>query len=66
LNQCCEILVENKLQNQEKYFGRTKDMTPVIFDSETCKIGEIINVKINSYNLKNLFGFHIVNKNKAA
>ena len=25
----CEVLVENKSNNQEKYFGRTKYMTPV-------------------------------------
>jgi len=66
LNQYCEVLVENKLDNQEKYFGRTKYMTPVIFDSEKCKFGEIINIKINSYNQKNLFGSHKINKVIAA
>ena len=30
LQQYCEVLIENKLDNQEKYFGRTKFMTPVI------------------------------------
>ena len=37
LQQYCEVLIENKLNNQEKYFGRTKFMTPVIFESENCK-----------------------------
>ena len=66
LTQICEVLVENKLDNQEKYFGRTKYMLPVIFDAENCKIGELINVKINSFNQKNLFGIYENNKVKAA
>jgi len=35
----CEVLVENKLKNQTKYFGRTKYMTPVIFESDDCNPG---------------------------
>ena len=66
LNQNIEVLVENKLENQERYFGRTKHMIPVIFDSEKCKLGEIINIKITSFNKKNLFGFCDTNKFKAA
>ena len=62
----CEVLVENKLDNQEKYFGRTKYMNPVIFESNGCSAGELVNVKITSYNLNNLFGFHKNNKVKAA
>ena len=66
LQQNCEVLIENKLDNQEKYFGRTKFMTPVIFESENCKPGELVNVKITTFNQKNLFGFHKANKEKAA
>ena len=66
LNQHCEVLIENKLEKQGKYFGRTKYMTPVIFDAEKCKPGEIVNVKITSFNQKNLFGFYKTNKAKAA
>ena len=66
LMQYCEVLVENKLSNQSKYFGRTKCMTPVIFDSENCNPGELINIKITSFNQNNLFGFHKVDKVKAA
>ncbi len=66
LKQYCEVLIENKLDNQEKYFGRTKYMTPVIFDSNNCNPGELINVKITSFNQNNLFGFHKANKFKAA
>ena len=62
----CEVLVENKLNNQEKYFGRTKYMTPVIFDADSCKPGELINVKITSFNKKNLFGAYKTHKVEAA
>ncbi len=66
LQQNCEVLIENKLNNQEKYFGRTKHMTPVIFETDNCKIGELVNVKITSFNQKNLFGIYKTNKMKAA
>ena len=41
-------------------------MTPVIFDAEKCKPGEIVNVKITSFNQKNLFGFYKTNNANAA
>jgi len=62
----CEVLVENKLHNQERYFGRTKYMIPVIFETDSCSVGELVNVKITSFNQKNLFGVHKINKIKAA
>ena len=62
----CEVLIENKLKNQDQYFGRTKYMTPVIFSTDKGKPGELINVKITSFNQKNLFGFHKINNVKAA
>ena len=66
LEKNCEVLIERKLDRDEKYFGRTKDMNPVILNSNNCNAGELINVKINSFNQKNLFGTHLVNKIKAA
>jgi hypothetical protein len=41
-------------------------MTPVIFETDNCKPGELVNIKITSFNLKNLFGFHKTNKVEAA
>ena len=61
-----EVLVENKLKNQKNYFGRTKSMTPVIFESTSCKPGDLIQIEISSSNQNNLFGKHIINKFKAA
>ena len=66
LEQNCEVLNENKLKKQEKYFGRTKYMTPVIFEANNCELGDLINVKITSFNQKNLFGFYKNHKVKAA
>jgi len=66
LNKDCEVLVENKLDNQERFFGRTKYMNPVIFEANDCKIGDVVNAKITSFNQKNLFGFCNSNKEKVA
>jgi len=66
LDNYCEVLIENKLSDQNKYFGRTKYMIPVIIESDYCKIGELINVKISSFNQKNLFSFLKNKKVKAA
>jgi tRNA-2-methylthio-N6-dimethylallyladenosine synthase len=65
-NKYCEVLIENKFNGKEKYFGRTKFMTPVIFQSNNCTPGKLINVKITSFNKNSLFGFHIKNKTQAA
>tara|TARA_B100001123_G_scaffold266366_1_gene296536 strand:+ start:12 stop:1310 length:1299 start_codon:yes stop_codon:yes gene_type:complete len=66
LNQFCEVLIENKVNSGEKFFGRTRYMTPVIFESEKCNLGEIVDVKITSFNQKNLFGIHKTDTYKAA
>jgi len=66
LDKNCEVLIENKLHKQEKYFGRTHFMTPVIFDSEGCKPGQLVNVKITSFNQNNLFGIHYQNRKEKA
>ena len=66
MEQICEVLVENKLKEQEKYFGRTKSMIPVKFESNNCKPGDLVNVKITSFNQNTLFGYQQINKMKAA
>ena len=62
----CEVLIENKLDGKDQYFGRTQFMTPVIFQSNNCKVGELANVKITSFSQNNLFGVHYSNKAQAA
>ena len=66
LNKYCEVLVENKLKEGEKYFGRTKFMTPVKFESNTCRPGDLVNVKITSFNHSGLFGVSESRKVEAA
>ena len=61
-----EVLVENKLKNKISFFGRTRKMTPVIFESISCNPGDLIQVEIISSNQNNLFGKHRENKFKAA
>ena len=66
VNKYCEVLIENKVKNQNKFFGRTKNMVPVIFEAENCEPGKLLNIKINSYNRNNLFGTHEPDKTEAA
>lgn len=61
-----EVLVENKLKNQNSFFGRTRKMTSVIFESTSCNPGDLIRIEIISSNQNNLFGKHMINKFKAA
>ena len=62
----CEVMIENKFENESKYFGRTKFMTPVKFESDSSVSGELIKVKITSCNQNSLFGYYKENKDKAA
>ena len=41
-------------------------MTPVIIEANNCKPGELVNVKITSFNKKNLFGIYKTNKMKSS
>ena len=41
-------------------------MAPVILKKDNCKIGDLVNVNITSFNRKNLFGIYKTNKVKAA
>ena len=51
-----EVLVENKLKSQNKYFGRNIFLNSVIFDGEEKFIGKLVNVKIEKINRNTLFG----------
>ena len=56
INKSIDVLVENKLDGQDKFFGRNKYMNSVIFDGEDSDIGKNINVKIKEVNKNSLFG----------
>ncbi len=60
-----DILVENKLENQNKFFGRNKFLNSVIFDGNESHIGKLIKVNIEKSNQNSLFG-KVIDKMKAA
>ena len=51
-----EVLVENKMEKQNKLFGRNKYISPVIFDGNDSYIGKIVKVKVQTSNQNTLFG----------
>ena len=55
------VLVENKMKDGIKLFGRTEFMTPVIFDGNADCIGKVMQIEITNSNQNSLFG--ILNEN---
>ena len=56
INSSAKVLFENKLKDQDKYFGRDEYLNSVIVSSKTSLVGKIINIKIKSFNHNTLFG----------
>jgi tRNA-2-methylthio-N6-dimethylallyladenosine synthase len=50
------VLVENKMEKQNKLFGRNKYISPVIFDGNDSNIGRVVKVKVKNSNQHTLFG----------
>ena len=50
------VLVENRMKDGIKLFGRTEYMTSVIFDGSLESIGKIVQVEVTSSNQNSLFG----------
>ena len=65
INKNIDVLIENKIEKQNKYFGRNEYFNPVILDGEKNDIGKIVKVNIENCNQNSLFG-KIINKMKAA
>ena len=61
-----EVLVENKLKNQKKYFGRNAFLNSVIFEGKKEHIGKLLRVKIEKNNRNTLFGKIDENNNMRA
>ena len=55
-NKVINVLVENKLKESDKFFGRSEYMTSVIFDGNDSDVGKVIKVKIDKSNQNTLFG----------
>ena len=63
-NTVINVLVENRMKDGAKLFGRTEFMTSVIFDGSEENIGNIVQVKITGSNQNSLFGILKENYNK--
>ena len=61
-----DVLVENKILDQNKLFGRNKYLNPVIFNGLKNNVGKIVKVNIKDYNQNTLFGELTEKKTKAA
>ena len=66
INQSIDVLVENKMHDQDKLFGRNKYLNSVIFKGNKKEIGKVIEVKIENCNQNSLFGKIDNNNMKAA
>tara|TARA_B100000965_G_scaffold370104_1_gene357976 strand:+ start:5338 stop:6669 length:1332 start_codon:yes stop_codon:yes gene_type:complete len=64
-NKDINVLVENKMLNQSKFFGRNEYFNSVIFNADKNDIGKIVKVNVESTNQNSIFG-KIANKMKAA
>jgi len=56
LNQSTEVLFENKMKDQSKYFGRDKFLNSIVVESKEDLTGQLLSVKIDRYNHNSLFG----------
>ena len=64
INKNAKVLFENKVKNDNKYFGRDEYFNSVIVESKDNLIGKIKNVKILHVNQNTLFGEIISNLNQ--
>ena len=51
-----EVLIENKMKDQNKLFGRNKYLNSVIVENNENFAGKLVNVTIDSFNQNTLFG----------
>ena len=56
INTTVKVLFENKIKNEDKYFGRDEYFNSVIVNTNQNLTGEIKNIKINQHNHNTLFG----------
>ena len=64
INKNVNVLFENKIKNENKYFGRDEYYNAVIVESNSCLIGKIKKIKIVDGNRNTLFGEILPNLNK--
>tara|TARA_B100001057_G_scaffold47723_1_gene42522 strand:+ start:6041 stop:7369 length:1329 start_codon:yes stop_codon:yes gene_type:complete len=55
-NSIIDVLVENRMKDKSKLFGRSEYMTSVLFNGSDDLIGKIVKVRIQKSNRNTLFG----------
>jgi tRNA-2-methylthio-N6-dimethylallyladenosine synthase len=63
-NTTINVLVENRMDDKTKLFGRSEYMTSVLFSGSDDLIGKIVKVRIQKSNQNSLFGEIINQSNK--
>ena len=63
INKTAKVLFENKIKNENKYFGRDEFFNSVIVESDDNLTGKIENVKILKGNHNTLYGEIVTNSN---
>ena len=56
IDKSIEVLVENKMKNQNQYFGRNAFLNSVIFEADEKYVGKLVDIKITKINRNTLFG----------
>ena len=64
LTKSTEVLFENKLKKQNKYFGRDKFLNPVVVESSQDLTGQVADVLIEEFNHNSLSGSILSYKKK--
>ena len=60
------VLFENKLKDQDKYFGRDRYLNSVIVSSNNDLTGKSLDIEIKDFNHSTLFGSIAIDKLKNA
>ena len=64
INSKAKVLFENKIKNENKFFGRDEHFNSVVVYSKEDLIGKIKDIKINQCNQNTLFGETILEEKK--
>ena len=56
IDKISNVLFENKIKNENKYFGRDEYLNSVVVRSDKCLVGNIRKIKITSGNHNTLYG----------
>ena len=64
IDKVSNVLFENQINNENKYFGRDEYFNPVVVECDENLSGEVRQVKVSNYNQNTLFGEIILESNQ--